>query len=103
MSSGDNQAVTLDAVLEVLTALEDAPCRAWIAGGWGVDALAGRQTREHRDLDLAIDAADEATTLSTLSRLGYVIETDWRPVRVELAAGDSRWVDVHPVQFTGWR
>jgi hypothetical protein len=26
--------------------------RVWIAGGWGVDALVGRQTRIHSDLDL---------------------------------------------------
>lgn len=85
--------------MEVLSALEDARCRAWLAGGWGVDALATRQTREHRDLDLAIDAAEEPVTLSALARLGYAIETDWRPVRLELVATGSRWVDLHPVHF----
>ena len=29
--------------------------RVWIAGGWGVDALVGRQTRIHSDLELAVD------------------------------------------------
>lgn len=71
----------------------------WVAGGWGVDALVGEQTREHRDLDLAIDADDEAGALRTLAGLGYTIETDWRPVRVELAAAGARWVDLHPVRF----
>lgn len=69
--------------------LEAANCRYWIAGGWGVDALVGKQTREHRDLDLAIDATCEASALMTLDALGYEIETDWRPVRVELAAPSS--------------
>src|SRR4051794_25159397 len=73
-------------VLEVLTALEEAGCRFWIAGGWGVDALVGAQTREHRDLDLAIDAAREAGVLAALAGLGYAVETDWRPARVQLAA-----------------
>src|SRR3954462_9576165 len=82
-------------VLRVLAVLE----RAWVAGGWGVDALVGEQTREHRDLDLAIDADGEADALATLAGLGYVIETDWRPARVELAAPGSRWVDLHPVRF----
>ena len=71
---------------------------AWVAGGWGVDALVGEQTREHRDLDLAIDGETDA--LAALAGLGYAIETDWRPARVELAASGERWVDLHPVTFT---
>ncbi|MGZ4382041.1 MAG: nucleotidyltransferase domain-containing protein, partial [Gaiellaceae bacterium] len=39
-------------VLEVLAALGEAGVRASLEGGWGVDALVGRQTREHEDLDL---------------------------------------------------
>src|SRR3954467_1767547 len=86
-------------VLRVLRALERARCRAWVAGGWGVDALAGRQTRPHRDLDLALDAGCEAAALNALAPLGYAVETDWRPVRVELAAPGERWVDLHPLVF----
>jgi lincosamide nucleotidyltransferase A/C/D/E len=86
-------------VLAVLDALAGAGCRAWVAGGWGVDALVGRQTRPHRDLDLAVDAGGEASALEALIRRGYVIETDWRPVRVEAAAPGNRWVDLHPVVF----
>jgi lincosamide nucleotidyltransferase A/C/D/E len=88
-------------VLTVLHALGRAGCRAWVAGGWGVDALVGRETREHRDLDLAIDARDEPAAIDVLGRLGYAVETDWRPVRVELAAGGGRWVDLHPLVFDG--
>src|SRR3954454_3482889 len=85
--------------LAVLDALTAAGCPAWIGGGWGVDALAGRQTRCHRDLDLAIDAAGEAAGRAALAARGYVVETDWRPVRVEVAAPPDRWVDLHPVTF----
>jgi lincosamide nucleotidyltransferase A/C/D/E len=94
-----NRRVLARSVLEVLSALERVSCRAWVAGGWGVDALVGEQTREHRDLDLAIDCECEAAALAALARLGYAIETEWRPVRVELAAPGSRWVDLHPVRF----
>jgi lincosamide nucleotidyltransferase A/C/D/E len=86
-------------VVEVLEVLERAECRSWVAGGWGVDALVGRQTREHRDLDLAIDAEQEAFAVAALRRLGYEVETDWRPARVELGAAGWRWVDLHPVCF----
>src|SRR4051812_11651421 len=87
-------------VLRVLRTLERAGCRVWLAGGWGVDALAGRQTRPHRDVDLAHDAGGEAAALAALAGLGYAVETDWRPVRAELVAGDEeRRVDLHPVEF----
>src|SRR3954469_14412926 len=92
-------AMLIRSVLEVLSALEAAGCRAWVARGWGVDALVGAQTREHRDLDLAFDAAGEPLALQALGALGYVVETDWRPARVELAAPGARWVDLHPVRF----
>jgi lincosamide nucleotidyltransferase A/C/D/E len=86
-------------VLAVLDALSRAGCRTLVGGGWGVDALAGRQTRPHRDLDLAVDADHEATALEVLGHLGFVLETDRRPVRVELVAEASRWVDLHSVVF----
>ena len=96
-------------VLRVLAALDAVGLRAWVAGGWGVDALVGRQTRVHRDLDLALDVTRASTerALSALKSLDYCVETDWRPSRVELAAPPARWVDLHPVVFddqgTGWQ
>ncbi|MGK5520290.1 nucleotidyltransferase domain-containing protein [Micromonospora sp. URMC 107] len=75
-----------DEVHTVLAALAAVGCRAWIGGGWGVDALVGHQTRAHRDLDLAVAAEHEAAALRALGRLGCVVETDWRPVRVEVVA-----------------
>lgn len=53
----------------------------------------------HRDLDLAVDARNETVALRVLGRRGYRVETDWRPVRVELIAEGGGWVDVHPVVF----
>ncbi|MET7425023.1 hypothetical protein [Dactylosporangium sp. NPDC005555] len=83
----------------VLGALRSAGCPCWISGGWGVDALVGRQTRPHRDLDLAVDAGREAEALKALEALGYAVETDWRPVRVEVAKPGGGYVDLHPVVF----
>jgi lincosamide nucleotidyltransferase A/C/D/E len=91
--------VELPDVLEVSGALRAAGIRHWLAGGWGVDALVGRQTRPHRDLDLAVDADDLAGAVAVLADLGYDVETDWLPVRLELAARGERWVDLHPVVF----
>jgi lincosamide nucleotidyltransferase A/C/D/E len=91
--------VRFEEVTNVLDALADAGVRSWVGGGWGVAVLVGRQTRQHRDLDLAIDADQLQTCLDTLRRLGYVTETDDLPVRIELAATGRGWVDVHPVTF----
>lgn len=89
----------LNEVIAVLTDLREANCRLWVAGGWGFDALVGWQTRSHRDLDLALDAEHEPAAIEVLGLLGYAVETDWRPVRLELVAPNRGWVDLHPVAF----
>lgn len=91
----------LTEVLAVHDVLRAAPIGHWLGGGWGVDALVGRQTRPHRDLDLAIDAVRLDEVVLLLSSLGYAPETDWLPVRLELVADGERWVDLHPVTFDG--
>ena len=91
--------VLLSDLLAVTSALRGAGIAHWVAGGWGVDALVGRQTRPHRDLDLALEASRLDQAVALLSRLGYHPETDWLPVRLELAATGKRWVDLHPVVF----
>ena len=86
-------------VHRVLDALAAVGCRTWLAGGWGVDALAGRQTRPHRDLDLLVEASRLDDALAALTALGYEEETDWLPIRIEVAAPGHGWVDLHPVAF----
>lgn len=89
----------------MLAALDAVGLRTWVAGGWGVDALVGRETRRHSDLDVTHAPLEQA--LTALERLDYGVETDWLPSRVELAAPSERWVDVHPVviddEGTGWQ
>ena len=89
--------ITAEQVLTVLDAFQELGCWFSLEGGWGVDALLGHQTRPHRDLDIGIDAVHAAAALAALERLGYEVETDWRPNRVELAAPGRGWVDVHPL------
>lgn len=89
----------LAAVLTVVDALDSAGVRFWVGGGWGVDVLVGRQTREHRDLDISIDHHARERTVTTLAGLGYTLETDQFPSRAEFAAPGVGWVDVHPVEL----
>lgn len=81
----------------LLDAFEKADIPVWIGGGWGVDVLVGRQTREHRDLDIMYPIECDVALRCVLDERGYRSETDWWPVRVEFV-GES-YVDVHPLRF----
>jgi lincosamide nucleotidyltransferase A/C/D/E len=99
VGEGTYPGMQLTEVLAVLEVLSKSQCRFWVGGGWGVDALYGQQTRAHRDLDLAVDLRDADDAVRTLGGHGYIVDTDWRPVRVELIHPAVGWVDLHPVEF----
>ena len=61
-----------------------------VNGGWAVDALVTRETREHRDLDVFLDSTFVPPLLEWLHGRGYHLTEDWRPVRVELAGERGR-------------
>jgi lincosamide nucleotidyltransferase A/C/D/E len=87
-------------VLLVVELMEHAHISVWIDGGWGVDALLGKETRRHADLDLAIALADVTAAKDLLrSELGYAVSLDQMPTRLELGAGQDRRVDLHPLVF----
>lgn len=91
--------MTSEDVLAVMRRLIDRGVRVWLDGGWGVDALLGRQTRDHDDLDLLIglDAVDR--TISLLSDVGYGVAEDDRPIRIVLSADGGRSIDFHTVTW----
>jgi lincosamide nucleotidyltransferase A/C/D/E len=41
-------------VIDFYERMTDLGITVWVDGGWGVDSLLGRQTRLHKDLDIAI-------------------------------------------------
>ena len=53
-------------------AAEQAGLEICIDGGWAVDALLGRQTRQHGDLDIAIPARRVAALRGLLAPAGFV-------------------------------
>ncbi|SDS25565.1 nucleotidyltransferase domain-containing protein [Microlunatus soli] len=93
------QQMTAEDVLGVLAVLQQADTEVWVGGGWGIDALIGRQTRPHRDLDLMHRAGQEQTVVGTLAAVGFVQTLDWRPVRFVLTDGRDRELDLHPLRF----
>jgi lincosamide nucleotidyltransferase A/C/D/E len=84
-------------VLRVLDALERAGVRAGLTGGWGVDALLGRQTRPHGDADLGIRQEQIDAATAALATLGYVVTADERPARLVLGSPVGQ-VDLHPIE-----
>lgn len=84
-------------VMELCRVFEAAGLAFWLDGGWGVDALLGKQTRTHSDLDLAIRLADLPRFERALQPLGFRRvalsgSPAWNPVLHHPANGS---VDLH--------
>ncbi|MEU1306908.1 nucleotidyltransferase domain-containing protein [Streptomyces shenzhenensis] len=92
--------MTADDVLFVLALLQQAKTDVWVGGGWGIDALIGEQTRDHRDVDLMHRQDQETAVLAALSAAGFVESLNWRPIRFVVTAPDGREIDLHPLVFT---
>jgi lincosamide nucleotidyltransferase A/C/D/E len=73
----------------------------WLDGGWCVDALVGRQTRPHADLDIAVARADEDRLRAWLRAGGYVEvgRPGATPANFVLGDVSGRQVDVHVFEF----
>jgi hypothetical protein len=97
-----------DAVVAIISALQTAGLRCWVSGGWGVDALAGKRTRVHRDLDLVVEDRDIQRAVEVLADLGY---WEWYradsevPMFSRVVLHDhelaGRAVDLHPLEIVG--
>ena len=82
----------------VLSTLAEHGVDACLGGGWAVDALVGRQTREHSDLDLWVSAPGFEGLIVTFAEIGIDRVHPWpgdRPWNFVLHDGVSRRVDLH--------
>jgi lincosamide nucleotidyltransferase A/C/D/E len=102
--------MTVEDVIEVLDRLDAAGVSVWLDGGWGVDALVGRQTRSHADLDLALARDDLGRAANALFDGGFSHDPAAEPglpARYVLCAPGGREVDLHPLLFdaagNGWQ
>lgn len=86
-------------VLDVLHELTRHDVQFWLDGGWGVDALAGRETRQHADLDMVVPLGEVTTIVSALTPLGYQVALDDLPTRIVLETDQGQKVDLHTVEF----
>jgi lincosamide nucleotidyltransferase A/C/D/E len=102
--------MTSDEVVDLLERLDAAGVPVWVDGGWGVDALVGRQTRAHRDLDLALARKDLDHACLALGSDGFHHDDaadPGLPARCVLVDAHGREVDLHPLVFDaagdGWQ
>ena len=70
-STPPGSVTTLADVLAVLDLADAVGARLWLDGGWGVDALLGEQTREHGDLDVAVEERYLGALLDSLGANGF--------------------------------
>lgn len=93
--------MTTEDVVEICRLFERNGVELHIDGGWAVDALVGRQSRPHRDLDIAIQHKDVATVRSFLGRAGFceVHRDDSSECNFVLIDERERQIDVHSYTF----
>ena len=69
--------VSAEDVIELYSGLLAEGVQVWVDGGWGIDALLGRQTRPHKDFD-AIAAFEDLPALTRfLSGRGCALKLIW--------------------------
>src|SRR5215472_15272022 len=89
-------------VIEVLDALDAVGVPVVIEGGWGVDALLGSTTRDHSDLDVALERSLLPLAQVVLEKLGFdhaAAAEPGLPARFVMKDGRGRQVDLHPLVF----
>src|SRR4051794_9979876 len=85
-----------DFVLDVLDCVPDAI----VDGGWAVDAVVGRVTRVHDDLDIVLPVARVESAIAALTPLGFTERLDEPPARIVLTTPYDQRVDIHIVTPT---
>jgi len=93
--------MTSESVLSLLLFLESHGIEVIVDGGWGVDALLGEQTREHADLDIALQHRYVPELRRLLGERGYteIQVSDTRDCNFVLKDLQGNRLDVHSFTF----
>jgi lincosamide nucleotidyltransferase A/C/D/E len=91
--------MTAEEVVGLYNQLKSLGVAIWIDGGWGVDALLGKQTRPHEDVDIVIQQKDLAALRKLLEDQGYkdVPRDDTSDWNFVLGDDKGHLVDVHVI------
>ena len=93
--------MTLTDVIALVQFLEQHHIDCCIDGGWGVDALLGEQTRDHSDLDIAVQHRDVPALRALLEARGYadVPHNDTRDCNFVMGDDQGHQIDIHSYTF----
>ena len=72
---------TAEDVIALYAALRAEGIRLWMDGGWGIDALLGRQTRPHKDFDAIAAFEDLPALTQLLDSRGFALKLIWEENR----------------------
>jgi lincosamide nucleotidyltransferase A/C/D/E len=88
--------MTRQDAVEIYLLLATRGVTVWVDGGFCVDALVGRSTREHSDLDIAVERQDADALCAVLANEGFskLAREDSSEWSFVLSDG-RRHVDVH--------
>ncbi|HVN56265.1 MAG TPA: nucleotidyltransferase family protein [Anaerolineaceae bacterium] len=100
MTSTDSDFAASD-VIELVRLFDQHHIDVCIDGGWGVDALLGKQTRRHADLDIAIQHKDSARARALLEAQGYTEapRPDTRECNYVMGDDLGHLIDIHTYTF----
>jgi lincosamide nucleotidyltransferase A/C/D/E len=102
--------VSAEDAIDIYRNLTDSGIAVWLTGGWGIDALLGKQTRPHKDLDVIVLLDDIVRIRKLLEGDGYRLKDLWSEDKVVIdphgtetstafvmAHPDDREVDLHAI------
>ncbi len=97
----DEPEMTSQDVLEIVRLLKENNIEIIIDGGWGVDALLGKQTRRHQDFDVAVNHQDVPQIRAFLEARGYqeIPQDDSWECNFVLSDSQGHFFDLHSCTF----
>jgi lincosamide nucleotidyltransferase A/C/D/E len=97
----DDPEMTSNDVIGFVKLINENGIDVYIDGGWGVDALLGKQTRTHSDLDIAVQHKDVPQIRALLEARNYkdIPRDDTRDCNFVLGDDKGHLIDFHSYTF----
>ena len=93
--------MTAEDVLEICDLMRANGITIWVDGGWGVDALLGKRTRRHRDLDFVVQQQEVPRMRELLDERGFREKGEWyaKPWNYVLVDDAGHELDLHIIEL----